>query len=583
MKRWVGAYERYLRISEDDGPEMFIRMRAVWLIGLMVVASQLCNLIVMAVSYGRWTYDHSVSLAAVSIVIVTINLVRWYKNAFLYAAFYSLLMFAALLGSALPEHTGINSAALPFIALGPMMTGFMAGRRAAVAFWGAGLVFLIYLYNVSLSNPAIMAPFDHTSETNRFFQCAFALTISTGIAVMITERLYAVMGDLRETAARAQRAEMVKSEFLATMSHELRTPLNGVIGLTDALLNSAQPERERKITQTIRQSGESLLLILNDLLDLSKIEAGKLSIEARPTDLRDLVRFVADAWRESAAAKGLSIMVKTTGEVPPRVMVDDLRMRQILQNLMSNGIKFTQAGHILLHLHGTAEGEGCFRIDIRVADTGRGVPSELREKIFEAFEQGERGTTRQFGGTGLGLPICRMLASLMGGSVHVERSGAAGSTFLLSLPATLVIPGDCELDDDIYDAASDLRGLRVLVADDNEVNRLVAQEFLKSWGAEPDFAVDGPGCLARLSAKSYDLVLMDKHMPGMSGMDAARAIRMIDGPMAHVPIIAVTADAMPGERAAMIEAGMNELIPKPLRADKLKAVILKTLKPAKAA
>ncbi len=582
MRRWVEDCERFLRIDSDGPPELFIRMRAVWMIGLMVVFSQLCNMAVMLVSYNRLTYDHAVLGIAVIAVMAAIFSVRWCKNEFFYAAFYSGLMIAAVLSSALPDNTGINSAALPFLALGPAMAGYMAGRRAAFVFCGAAIVTVCYMYYVSLSHEPILAPFDYTRETNRFFQTLFAIVISTGIAAMITERLYSILDDLRGSAQRATRAEGIKSEFLATMSHELRTPLNGVIGLTDALLNGSLPDHERKLTETIRKSGESLLLILNDLLDLSKIEAGKLKIEARPTDLRDIVRFVVDSWRETAAAKGLTISANVTGEIPYAAMVDDLRLRQILQNLMSNGVKFTTEGQVILHLHGIDRGGGRYALEFRVTDTGKGVSDNHVTRIFDPFEQGEGGTTRKFGGTGLGLPICRMLAQLMGGAIGVERTGPAGSTFLLSLK---VSEADIEQAavDEIYDAAGTLRGLRVLVAEDNEVNRLVISEFLKAWGAEADFAYDGPACLERLETRAYDIVLMDKHMPGMSGMETAGAIRTSGGRMANVPIVAVTADAMPGEREAMLASGMNDFITKPLRAEALKAVMLRTLKASAAA
>ena len=582
MKRWVEACERYLRIDSDERPELVMRMRAVWMIGAMVVFTQILNMAMMRVMYGHFTYDHFVSGAAVVTVIATIQCVRWYKNEYFYAGFYSLLLILSVFGTALPDNAGINSAVVPFLALGPVMIGFIAGRRASLVICGAAMVTLCILYYVSLSHPPIVAPYDYTRETNRFFQCLFAVFTSTGIAVLITESLYATLSDLRENAQRATRAEAAKSEFLATMSHELRTPLNGVIGLTDALLSGALPEHEKRLTETIRQSGESLLLILNDLLDLSKIEAGKLKIEARPADLRDIIRFVVDNWRETAAAKGIAISANVTGDIPPNVMVDDLRLRQILQNLMSNAVKFTDEGHVILHLHGIARGGQRYALEFRVTDTGKGVPQNEVTRIFEQFEQGERGTTRKYGGTGLGLPICRMLAELMGGAIGVERTGPAGSTFLLSLKVNAADEGSDGLDD-IYDAAADLRGMRVLIADDNEVNRMVAFEFLKAWGVAADLAHDGPSCLECIKARKYDLVLMDKHMPGMSGMETARAIRMIDGQNSNVPIIAVTADAMPGERETMIAAGMNDFVTKPLRADSLKASILRTLKTSAAA
>ncbi|MEO1135228.1 MAG: ATP-binding protein [Pseudomonadota bacterium] len=583
MKRWVEAFERYLRMPPEAESAWVMRIRAVWIIGLMVVASQLINLVLISHIYGRWTYDHTVIVSGIVIVLAAIAAMRWCKSPLVYALFYGVLLLALVLGSALPDQGGINTAALPLLALGPLMAGLMAGWRASLAFWTAGALVIGFLYWVSLGAPSMIAPYDYTRETNRFFQAIAALSIATAVAVIFQEQLYASMMEMRETARRAQRAEAVKSDFLATMSHELRTPLNGVIGLTDALMNADLPEHERKLTQTIRQSGESLLLILNDLLDLSKIEAGKLSIEARPTELRDLVRFVTDNWRETASAKGLSLHASVADDVPARVMIDDLRLRQVLQNLLSNAVKFTDAGQVILSLKTEDRPGGDMALVFRVRDTGRGVPKEQQTQIFEPFEQGERGTTRRYGGTGLGLPISRKLTNLMGGAISIERSGPDGATFKVVLPATLAPSPDTEAADDIYDAASELSNLRVLVAEDNEVNRMVAGEFLKSWGIKADFVIDGPSCINRLRAADYDLVLMDKHMPGMSGLQAAQRIRESNGPMANVPIIAVTADAMPGELDAMLAAGINDLVAKPLRAEALKAAIRRAVSSAAAA
>lgn len=577
MKRWVDAFERYLRIPPDLRPEHHMRLRAVWMISLMVFVSQLINLLVISFLYGRWTYDHSIISIGMLIVIVSTAAMRWLKNTFAYALFYCVLLLAMVMGSALPDGGGVNTAALPLLAIGPLMAGLMAGRRAAIAFWAAGGLTLTLLFVVSLNTPSMIAPFDHSREVNRFFQALAALSIATGVAVIVQEQLYAAMSEMRDNAERARRAEAAKSEFLATMSHELRTPLNGVIGLTDALMNGSLPQHERKLTETIRESGESLLLILNDLLDLSKIEAGKLSIDVRPTDLRKLTRFVTDNWREAAAAKGLSIHAHVADDIPDSVLADDLRLRQVLQNLMSNAVKFTDRGSIVMRLDAGASPDGGRRLEFRVTDTGKGVPEDQHSQIFDPFEQGERGTTRRYGGTGLGLPISRMLMNLMDGAICVERSGPDGATFLATLPLALAPQEAKEREDEIYDAAGELTGMRVLVAEDNEVNRMVVGEFLKSWGVAPEFAIDGPSCLERLHQHDYDLILMDKHMPGMNGMEVTQKIREGESRCANIPIIAVTADAMPGERAAMLAAGMNDFVAKPLRADILKAAILRTI------
>ncbi|WP_411816218.1 ATP-binding protein [Hyphococcus sp. DH-69] len=583
MERWVKSYERFLRISEHGRPDEVMRMRAVWIIGAMICATQLANFVLMFFIYHTWTFDHTLTLVAVAIILGSMQMVRWFKNPFFYSVLYSILMVTSVLAAALYGASGINTAILPLIAIGPLMAGFIAGRRAATTFCGAGTVLLVAIYWVSLNNPSLIAPFDYSRETNRFIQAMFVLYVSTGISVLITESVYTALENAHKNAQRARRAEAAKSQFLATMSHELRTPLNGVIGLTDAVLNGDLPAREKKLTETIRTSGESLLLILNDMLDLSKIEAGMLTLEPRPTDLRDLVRFVCDNWREAASAKGVTVTAKVTGPIPPAVMIDDLRLRQILQNLVSNGVKFSAHGHVVVHLHATARGAGNYRLDIRVSDTGKGIPDNLIERVFEPFEQGERGTSRVYGGTGLGLPICRELAGLLGGKICVEKTADSGTTFLLTLAVDAVTVSVDEMDDEIYDAASDLSGLRVLVAEDNEVNRLVVGEFLKSWGIAPVFACDGQECLDLFEDGSFDVVLVDKNMPIMGGIEVVQTIRQRNDHKAATPIIAVTADAMSGEREEMLAAGMNDFITKPLRADALKAMLVRTMKEPKAA
>ncbi len=578
LNRLVEKYERFLRIEVDDQAETGMRMRAVWVIGLAIVVMQFSNLAILTVTNNGWSFEHTLTVVVCSLTLAGIQFIRWHKNVFSYWVFFTFIMVGGVLASVWHDHHGINSPLVPIIALGPVMSGFIAGRRAAWVFWIIGSVLLSVLFLISITHPPVVAGAGYVVESKRFFQAIFTLSLAAIIAVNLHERLYSTLREMRMNAERANRAEAAKSEFLATMSHELRTPLNGVIGLTDALISGDLPARERELAQTIRRSGESLLLILNDLLDLSKVEAGMLSIEQRNCDLRELVRQVVDNWRENAVTKGLILNGNVSGDIPDMVMIDDHRTRQVLQNLISNGVKFTSHGHVSLHLHGTRLADGRYHLDFRITDTGKGIPPEMFERIFAPFEQGESGTTRRYGGTGLGLPISRRLTELMGGAIRVERSDASGTTFLLSLEAKIATEASLASGNEkMASQGVTLKGLKVLVAEDNEINRLVVGEFLKSWDVAVDFAVDGASCIERLKQHPYDLILMDKHMPGMNGVDATRAIRALPGPKSNIPIIAVTADAMPGERSKMLEAGMNEFISKPLRADALRDVILRTL------
>ncbi|MGE0183640.1 MAG: ATP-binding protein [Parvularculaceae bacterium] len=561
MHRLIGRLEHLLRIDAERPAESLMRIRAVYAIGAAFVATQILNMIVMAFSYGRWTYDHTITLFAVSVVVAMIACIRFYKNVSFYAVGYASLSLVGVLCSALPENTGINSALVPFIALGPVLAGFMAGKRAALSFFAAGVAALGFLYWVSISSAPTTIYGDYTRETNRFAQGFFALSLSTVISIFIAERIYMLLSELRETADRAIRAEAAKTRFLATMSHELRTPLNGVIGLTEALRRGALPDAERRLAETIGRSNEALLRILNDLLDMSKIEAGKLAIEPHRVCPQRVIAEAADAWRPCLRAKGLSLTLSAGGDAPDRVMMDDLRVAQILQNLLSNAHKFTDAGEVRLSLDATRLDDGRWRLDYRVADSGRGIDDGMIESIFDRFDQGAAGTARRYGGTGLGLPICRELAILMGGSVGVEKTGADGTTFLFTVTVDAVDDAAGETDD--FDGGETYSHLRVLVADDNEVNRMVMGELLKGFGVTADFACDGPSCV-NAAAAGFDLIFVDKEMPELDGFETARAIRSGVGASRMATIIAVTADGADRDLPAMLSAGIEDRILKPV-------------------
>lgn len=556
-------FEDLLKISSNAPAEFLIRYRAIWLLGMLFVAMEMINLLTMTFTYGRWTYDHNIAVGTSLAVILLIILLRWFKQYFhAYAFIYSSLVLGGTAASALPEHAGINSALIPLLILGPLITGYISGRIASILFWVFGTAFLVFLYWVSISNPPLMARGDFVTESNRFTNAFYFLTISAALSTMLTEQTFSAMRKMRENADRARKAEAAKTEFLAKMSHELRTPLNGVIGLTDALLMRDLPEKEVELASTIRESGQSLLMILNDLLDLSKIEAGKMTIQPAPTNLYATIDMTASDWREAARSRGLEFDVSISNELRRGAMIDALRLRQILHNLISNAIKFTDEGRISIVATVDDGPEGYEWLVIRIQDTGCGVSDAGVERIFESFEQDEQTSAQRFGGTGLGLPICRMLTELMKGDVRLESTSKKGSTFTVRLP---IIPADLpETSRHERVSLEAVPQLRVLVAEDHKVNRLVLAEFLSILGLHYDFAEDGIECLERLRSTPYDVVLMDKNMPRLNGVDATRLIRESGETWSNIHIVALTADAMVGERERLLNAGMDGFISKPI-------------------
>ncbi|MEM9169598.1 MAG: ATP-binding protein [Pseudomonadota bacterium] len=317
------------------------------------------------------------------------------------------------------------------------------------------------------------------------------------------------------------------------------------------------------------------------VLDLSKIDADRLEIAPRPFALHDLLTGLADTWRETASAKDLYLHLDVDPAVPQRVVGDELRIRQVVGNLISNAVKFTAEGGLSVcvrHHRCARDGADVDVVAIAVTDTGPGIAPETAARIFDPFEQADRNTTREFGGTGLGLSISRRLARLMGGDVRLSSRAGEGATFTFEVPIDQVAAAEPESVARPAPAAR-LEGVRVLIVEDNEVNRLVAERFLKSVGAAFETASDGREALARLRAgpADFDVVLMDKHMPVMDGVDAMKAVRADDRFAPDLPIVACTADAMTGEREALLEAGFSGFLSKPIRQEGLVATLAEAI------
>lgn len=394
--------------------------------------------------------------------------------------------------------------------------------------------------------------------------------IFTAIIRDISESLKAE-AELNQAVSDATAANLAKSAFLAAMSHEVRTPLNGVLGMAQAMARDPLPPKQAERLEIIHKSGESLLGILNDMLDLSKIEAGKLEMEVIEFDLGELITGTHNTFSALAAQKGLRFDLHVARRAEGAYLGDPLRLRQVLNNLISNAVKFTERG--IVEVKVDRDGE---LLVIAVRDTGIGITPDALTRLFSKFEQGDLSTTRRFGGTGLGLAICQDLVRLMGGEISAASAADEGATFTVRLPLEHMrhVPAVPDITP-AHETCEPRGAVRLLVAEDNRANQLVIDTLLRQAGIAPVIVADGRAAVAAWENSPWDLILMDVQMPEMDGPTATSIIRRreLDNGQARTPILALTANAMDHQLAEYRQAGMDGLIAKPIEIDKLFAAI----------
>ncbi|GGD15880.1 response regulator [Aquisalinus flavus] len=438
-----------------------------------------------------------------------------------------------------------------------------------------------FIFRMATMSPALYPDYTNDLRAAMIIGCVLygSLLILLGLGsarrirhtLDLQESLKQANRENRRRAREAEAATSAKSDFLAMMSHEIRTPLNGVLGMAQALSQEKLGDRQRDQVETIIDSGKSLMGILNDVLDISKIEAGKMEIDRAHGDLHQTLGSVHSLFVPIAGERKIGLTLTLEDSLPRHASFDPVRVRQCLTNLMSNAVKFTREGEVAITawaepaVPGLRLGEGAEAIvKVEVRDTGIGMDEATLDRLFKTFSQADGSTTRNFGGTGLGLAISRRLARMMGGDITAASTPAEGSVFTLTFTAIVeAAASDPDETQAEPDAAAN-KSLRVLVVDDIAVNRQVVRVFIEPAGYNVTEAGDGAAALECLASDSFDAVLLDIHMPVMDGYETISRIRASGAPWADIPVIALTADAMAGDREKLLARGMDAYVSKPI-------------------
>lgn len=545
----------------------------------------LTNLVFGTGAHPVWYLDDNTWIGA-GVVLVSVALwfqargasSFWAAHAVM-AAFYvapTLSMHdSGIRGNAWTWHLGVPAVAT-------LVTGQRGGwfwfAASLLALWGFGLADYHAVVNGMLTGQVrlieatiLLVAMTGTAQIFRVGQSRAERNLRTAIATLESEVETRTEAEIRaQRAARAaEAASEAKARFLATMSHEIRTPMNGVLGAAKLVGDTDLRGEQGRLLQTIEDSGEALLGLINDILDFSRLQAARPDLERIPVDLRALLAQATAPVALTARAQEITLEVEVDPEVPDWVLGDPTRLRQIVLNLASNAVKFTEQGTVTVRAEVEAEAQG---LCLCVADTGIGMSEEAQARLFQPFVQAEASTQRRFGGSGLGLAIVRALTEAMGGRVAVASTVGLGSTFSVHLPmkaAEAPSPTPAEAL-----PAAPVGPRRVLVVDDNPVNRMVAARMLERDGHVVVQADGGPAALARLAEAGFDVVFMDVQMPEMDGYETTRRLRALPH-AAGTPVVGLTANALPGDRERVLAAGMNDYLAKPVRPCALRAVLHK--------
>ena len=551
-----------------------------WRIGASLAGVELrwlivCNLLYAGLSWPllRWAYDRG--KVDWSLLFLHLDVLMWLLNLYhiepstLFFGYFLLMRVADQVGYGFRRAFYFNHVVCGAYLVYSLGLGVLEPARAQ---WSERLVLLVTMYLLG----AYMATTGSVTERLRRRTNVAIRTARDLVAGLEHQReaLQAQTVELEQARRQAESANVAKSQFLATISHEFRTPLNGILGTTELLLDSPLTPSQRRFAKTAHLSATALLALVDDVIDLSRIEAGKFTLRNTSFDLRALVDEAMDLMAAIARDKPISLDRRLPPQLPTQLLGDPVRLRQLLVNLLHNGVKFTDRGSVTLSVSLLGRDDaGALRLRFEVRDTGQGIAQDYLDSVFDAFTQADASTTRRHGGSGLGLAIAKDLTELMGGRLGVDSRLGEGSTFWFELALQPAVDAPAKAPPPPIEMGE--LAAHVLLAEDDSVNQMVVEAMLTRLGCIVEVAADGHAALGAATHRRYDLILMDCHMPQMDGFEATRRIRddEFERGRGHTPIVALTADALAGDRERCIESGMDDYMTKPVSSSMLAACV----------
>ncbi len=571
--------DRIVGVSEGDEIDVVLRRRSAFVIAMLYIVSVSTLTTLGVVKNG---FNPGVYLAVGCVILHGAAIFSLWRGLAIEWAGW-LITFSSLVGNLLFMIAvgGVETFATSCLLPAAFIAGILCGSRAAIV---VGMAAIISVWGVFYGIDRAVDPTAELISPVTVTQVIGSFMIFSLLFTHMQDTFMAAQQRAVEQAERsravAESASAAKSRFLANVSHEIRTPMNGVIGMTQVLRRTNLQHDQKLPVDTIGHSAEALLTVINDVLDFSKVESGRIELDPAPFEIEGVAHEVAHLLRGAAEDKGIVLNVEVSTDLPPRLMGDAGRIRQVLINLVGNAVKFTAKGAVSVRFF--AQHDSDDSLVIEVEDSGIGIAEDKLEKVFDAFAQAEAATTKKFGGTGLGLAISRQLVQLMGGDITVRSTLGVGSTFTVTMP--LIVAEDVDGSNDRTELGTSgevdrsIENLRVLAADDNHVNRLVLEGLLGGTGVALTMVEDGAEAVEAVEAAGpggFDVILMDVSMPGMDGFAATQAIRNMETTEGapRVPILALTAHAGPQDRQRVIDAGMDDHITKPVQRDALLAAL----------